>query len=74
MRAYVVLEEGAILSEREIIRHCAGLLEDYMVPKGVEFMMALPRTVTGKIRLGAEQQAEQAPIEQKNEVIQGNVA
>ena len=74
VRAYVVLEEGAILSEREIIRHCAGLLEDYMVPKGVEFMMALPRTVTGKIRLGAEQQAEQAPIEQKNEVIQGNVA
>lgn len=79
VRAYVVLEDGAVLTEREIIRHCAGLLEDYMVPKGVEFMNALPRTTTGKIRLGAEHQAEQivaepASSEQKNEVIQGNVA
>jgi long-chain acyl-CoA synthetase len=83
VRAYVVLEDGVTLSEREIIRHCAGLLEDYMVPKGVEFMAALPRTTTGKIRLGAEQRAEQIPIEtasaeQKNEIIpeiiKGNVA
>jgi len=75
VRAYVVLEDGAALSEREIIRHCTGLLEDYMVPKGVEFLTALPRTTTGKIRLGAEQiSVLQASAEQKNEVIQGNVA
>lgn len=54
VRAYVVLAEGAVLGEREIIRHCAGLLEDYMVPKSVEFRAALPRTTTGKIRLSAE--------------------
>jgi acyl-CoA synthetase (AMP-forming)/AMP-acid ligase II len=54
VRAYVVLAEGAVLGEREIIRHCAGLLEDYMVPKSVEFRTALPRTTTGKIRLSAE--------------------
>jgi acyl-CoA synthetase (AMP-forming)/AMP-acid ligase II len=69
VRAYVVLEDGVALSEREIIRHCAGLLEDYMVPKGVEFRSALPRTTTGKIRIGVEQQAQQ-----KNELVQGNVA
>ncbi len=54
VRAFVVLAEGAVLSERDIIRHCALLLEDYMVPKSVEFREALPRTATGKIRLGAD--------------------
>ncbi|MCK8780275.1 acyl--CoA ligase [Rhizobium sp. NTR19] len=54
IRAYVVLCEGAMLSERDIIRHCAGVLEDFMVPKSVEFRDALPRTPTGKIRLSAD--------------------
>ncbi|MFN7104196.1 MAG: class I adenylate-forming enzyme family protein, partial [Pseudorhizobium sp.] len=35
VRAYVALEPGAVLSEKDIIRHCAGQLEDYMVPKSV---------------------------------------
>ncbi|MGK6317080.1 class I adenylate-forming enzyme family protein [Neorhizobium sp. DT-125] len=65
IRAYVVLEEGTMLTEREIIRHCAGQLEDYMVPKSVEFRDALPRTTTGKIRLGAGE---------TNEIIRENVA
>lgn len=65
IRAYVVLEDGVTLTEREIIRHCAQLLEDYMVPKSVEFRDALPRTATGKIRLGADE---------TNTVTQGNVA
>ncbi len=54
VRAHVVLEDGVTLTERDIIRHCASVLEDYMVPKGVEFHAALPRTTTGKIRLNAE--------------------
>ncbi|WJR68235.1 class I adenylate-forming enzyme family protein [Neorhizobium sp. CSC1952] len=58
IRAYVVLEDGATLTEREIIHHCAGQLEDYMVPKSVEFRDALPRTTTGKIRLGAGETSE----------------
>ncbi|MEQ1403896.1 class I adenylate-forming enzyme family protein [Neorhizobium sp. Rsf11] len=65
IRAYVVIEDGAVLTEREIIRHCAGQLEDYMVPKSVEFRDALPRTTTGKIRLGAGE---------TNEIIRENVA
>jgi acyl-CoA synthetase (AMP-forming)/AMP-acid ligase II len=65
VRAYVVVEDGATLAEREIIRHCAQLLEDYMVPKSVEFRDALPRTTTGKIRLGADE---------TNTVTRGNVA
>lgn len=66
IRAYVALEEGASLTEREIIRHCAAALEDYMVPKSVEFRDALPRTTTGKIRLGADETNPMTP--------QGNVA
>jgi len=65
IRAYVVPEDGVTLTEREIIRHCAQLLEDYMVPKSVEFRDALPRTATGKIRLGADE---------TNTATQGNVA
>lgn len=54
IRAYVALEPGAALSEKDILRHCATNLEDYMVPKSVEFRDALPKTSTGKIRLNAE--------------------
>lgn len=54
IRAYVALEPSAALSEKEILRHCATYLEDYMVPKSVEFRDALPKTSTGKIRLNAE--------------------
>ncbi|MCB5201418.1 acyl--CoA ligase [Neorhizobium sp. T786] len=53
VRAYVVLESDVVLSERDIIRHCASHLEDYMVPKSVEFRDALPKTTTGKIRMTA---------------------
>lgn len=58
VRAYVALEPDARLSEKDIIRHCASQLEDYMVPKSVEFRDALPRTVTGKIRLSAGAETE----------------
>ena len=37
------------LSEREVIRHCAARLEDFMVPKYVEFRGELPKSENGKI-------------------------
>ncbi len=53
--AVIVLADPA-LSEREIIRYCAAHLEDFMVPKIVEFRDELPKTDTGKVsrRLAAE--------------------
>lgn len=53
--ALVVLSDPA-LSEKDIIRHCAKHLEDFMVPKSIEFRSELPKTETGKIsrRLAAE--------------------
>lgn len=54
--AALVVRSDEGLSERDIIRHCAAHLEDFMVPKIVEFRSELPKTDTGKVsrRLAAE--------------------
>jgi acyl-CoA synthetase (AMP-forming)/AMP-acid ligase II len=49
IRAYVVPELGATLSEKQIRALSAGLLEAFMVPKEVVFRDALPKTTTGKV-------------------------
>jgi long-chain acyl-CoA synthetase len=49
IKAIVSLREGTTLTEREILSHCAARLEDFMVPKYVEFIQSLPKTSTGKI-------------------------
>ncbi|MGO4736939.1 class I adenylate-forming enzyme family protein [Bosea sp. 2KB_26] len=53
--ALVVLSDAS-LSERDIIRHCAVHLEDFMVPRIIAFRTELPKTDTGKVsrRLAAE--------------------
>lgn len=62
IKAVVALAPGAKLTERDIIRHCATHLEDYMVPKIVAFRDALPKTESGKIsrRMVAELSMEAA--------------
>lgn len=50
IKAVLVLGEGVTLTEKEVLRHCARHLEDFMVPKSVEFRDALPKTDSGKIR------------------------
>jgi len=49
IKAVVVFAEGTTLSERDVMRHCAARLEDFMVPKSVEIRATLPKTTTGKI-------------------------
>jgi long-chain acyl-CoA synthetase len=58
IKAVLVLDGGARLSERDVVGHCARHLEDFMVPKLVEFRQELPKTDTGKIRR-KEVQAEE---------------
>lgn len=53
VKAFVVLEEGVDLGEREILRACQARLESFMVPKLVAFVPSLPRTTTGKISKAA---------------------
>jgi amino acid adenylation domain-containing protein len=53
VKAYIVPEDGATLSERDVKRRCQEKLESYFVPKQVQFVDQLPRTDTGKIRKAA---------------------
>ena len=50
IKAVVVVELKADLKTRDVIRHCAKHLEDFMVPKIVEFRDGLPKTQSGKIK------------------------
>ena len=49
VRAIVAVRAGSSVTESELLRHCASLLEDFMVPKIVELRDALPKTANGKI-------------------------
>jgi long-chain acyl-CoA synthetase len=49
IKAFVVLD-NADLTERDVLRHCRAHLEDFMVPKYVEFQDSLPKTSSGKIK------------------------
>src|SRR5258706_706325 len=49
IKAVVSADPDAGLTERDVIRHCAKRLEDFMVPKTVEFRDGLPKSANGKI-------------------------
>ena len=49
LRAIVSVVPEAGLTAQDVIRHCARSLEDFMVPKTVEFREGLPKTESGKI-------------------------
>ncbi len=50
VHAYVALDEGSELGERDIIGACRARLEGFMVPARVHFLDELPKTASGKIR------------------------
>jgi amino acid adenylation domain-containing protein len=49
VKAYITRRAGSNITESDVLRHCAQRLEDFMVPKTVEFRDYLPRTATGKV-------------------------
>lgn len=49
IKAVLTLKAGITLTDQDILRHCARRLEDFMVPKIVEFRTDLPKTSSGKI-------------------------
>jgi acyl-coenzyme A synthetase/AMP-(fatty) acid ligase len=49
IKAFVVAP-GRNLTEAQVQAHCKAHLEDFMVPKYVEFLAELPKTSSGKIR------------------------
>ncbi|NCU18219.1 long-chain-fatty-acid--CoA ligase [Pallidibacillus pasinlerensis] len=49
-KAVIVLQEGAEVTEQEIITYCRDNMAHFKAPKSVEFVDALPKTATGKIQ------------------------
>jgi amino acid adenylation domain-containing protein len=49
IKAFVVLD-GTKLTEADVLAHCRANLEDYMLPRYVEFRDELPKTTSGKIK------------------------
>jgi acyl-coenzyme A synthetase/AMP-(fatty) acid ligase len=48
-KAFVVVD-GVELTEAQVLAHCRQHLEDFMMPKYVEFRKELPKTSSGKIK------------------------
>jgi fatty-acyl-CoA synthase len=49
LKAFVVLEQGASLSEADLGAHVKANLASYKTPREIEFLDELPRNATGKV-------------------------
>ncbi|MBL0142937.1 MAG: AMP-binding protein [Betaproteobacteria bacterium] len=49
IKAFVVIDQGASLSETQVLAECRRRLAAVMVPRYVRFVTGLPKTPTGKI-------------------------
>jgi len=47
--AFIVLENGSCLCEKEILQFCRDKLASYKIPRLIEFRKELPKTPTGKL-------------------------
>lgn len=52
VKAVVVLRPGASATAAEILQLARGRIADFKVPKSVDFVAALPRTPSGKVKKG----------------------
>ncbi len=48
-KAYVILKAGAEVSRAVLVAHCREHLAAYKVPRGLQFVTAVPTTASGKI-------------------------
>jgi acyl-CoA synthetase (AMP-forming)/AMP-acid ligase II len=49
IKAFLVCNDGPVLDEKDILIHCRENLEDFMIPKYIQFIKILPKTPNGKI-------------------------
>lgn len=50
VKAFVVLEQGHVIGERQLQMECQKRLENFMVPKMIVIVPSLPMTDTGKLK------------------------
>ncbi|MDP6706689.1 MAG: hypothetical protein QF893_10125 [Alphaproteobacteria bacterium] len=60
----VMLRSGAELTEAELIAHCQANMAYYMVPRYVEFLDDLPRTMSEKVQKYKLKEAAEARLDQ----------
>ena len=48
-KAYVVLKPGAEVSRAFLVAHCREDLAAYKIPRGIQFVISVPTTASGKI-------------------------
>lgn len=73
VKAFVVLREGMMATEEEIISYCRQKMAAYKAPRAIEFREALPKTAVGKTlrrQLAAE---EKAKLEQSKQAEKQSV-
>jgi long-chain acyl-CoA synthetase len=49
VEAFVALKPGFQATEKSVLRHCAGQLEPFLVPRRVQILPELPRSPNGKV-------------------------
>jgi acyl-CoA synthetase (AMP-forming)/AMP-acid ligase II len=47
--AYIVFHEGMSLEKEQIMKHCRKELARYKIPRSINFVSELPKTLVGKI-------------------------
>lgn len=50
VKAFVVIERGATIGEKQLQKECQKRLENFMVPKSIVVVASLPMTDTGKLK------------------------
>ena len=49
VKAFIVLKQGAALTEKELLEFCSESLADYKMPRIIAFTEVLPKSATGKV-------------------------
>ena len=60
IKVIIVASPGADLSDKDVLRHCSKHLDNFMVPKHVEFRDTLLKTDSGKISRRLLEEAQEA--------------
>lgn len=69
IKAFVVPRAGRGLSARDVQRHCRERLAIYKIPKHVEFIAALPKTASGKLRRFMLTESEEGKAEPGRQTV-----
>jgi len=65
VKAFIVVKEGGALTEEDVVNYCKENLALYKVPKLIEFMDELPKSVVGKTLRRELRKMELEKIEKK---------